>query len=420
MQRVDLLPEPSPLPTLPAERAMAWALPVAAWCCYGPLGLKYLGWLAATLLALVVLQQRHRWRAALQQPGMAWLLAFCAWLLLSAGWSVAPGHEIRAHAWAYVMPPTALLIAAACPQGLAERALQHFVGASAVVGLALVLHAHGQLDWGLLGSSTVTAEGNQRIMTSILLALGAALACSLVLMRGQSPRSRSGVLLLLAAVACLLGLASQDRRTGMLLLPLLLLALASIATRSWKLRVGLVLLVVAGATTVWTTSDTVRARFAEGETELQAYGPHSAAVTSWGQRARMLELTVAMVRERPLVGHGLGSWRTLLREKSVIGTALWDNSTPHNAYLLAAAQAGLPAALLLATWLLVLLRTAWCVGRVGGPALTVWLSIALCGLASAVLRDSKLALPLLLLAGLAGAVMRPALRDNRGLPRPRP
>lgn len=393
---------------------MAWTLPAASWCAWGPLGLKYLGWLVATGLAAAVLTQRGDWRAAWQQPAMRWMLVFTAWLLLSAMWSVAPGHVIVAHAWVYVLPPTALLIASACPQALGERALQHFVWASALVGLLLVLHTHAHLDLGWLGSSSVTAKGNQRIMTSILLALGTAMACSLALLRNGDSRAdrRRRAWLLLAAGACLLGLASQDRRTGMLLLPLLMLALVLAATRSLRLRLGMVVLVVASAAAVWTASDTVRARFAEGETELQAYGPHSAAMTSWGQRARMLVLTAGMVRERPLVGHGLGSWRTLLRDETVIGTAIWDNSTPHNEYLLVATQAGLPAAVLLIGWLMILLTTAWRAGRLGLPALMVWLSVALCGLASAVLRDTKLALPLLVLAGMAGALIRPPLRDN--------
>ncbi len=391
---------------------MAWTLPAAAWCCYGPLGLKYLGWLTATLLASAALQQRGRWRAALQQPAMPWLIGFTAWLWLSAAWSVAPWQEIIAHAWVYALPPTALLMAAACPPREAERALRHFVWASATVGLLLVLHTHAQLDLGWLGSSTVTAKGNQRIMTSILLALGTALAGCLVVRHPHGAARRQRRWLLLAAAACLLGLASQDRRTGMLLLPLLMLALVVAAAPSVKLKLGLLLLVLAAAAGVWTASDTVRARFAEGETELQAYGPQSPAMTSWGQRARMIELTVGMVHERPLVGHGLGSWRTLLRQETVIGTAIWDNSTPHNEYLLVATQAGLPAAVLLAIWLGILLVEAWRAGRIGLPALMVWLAVALCALASAVLRDTKLALPMLLLAGLAGAMMTPPLRDN--------
>ena len=159
----------------------------------------------------------------------------------------------------------------------------------------------------------------------------------------------------------------------------------------------------------------------EGYADLSTYSSSAPAVTSWGMRVRMFEITSDMVGERPVFGHGLGSWQLLWDQRVAPGTRLADNSTPHNEYLLVASQAGVLAAVLLLAWLLAMIAFAVRAGALGIPGLMAWLTFALVGLANAVLRDAKFALPLLLLAALATALgqssprkpgARPALRDN--------
>lgn len=384
-----------------AERALCALLPLAAWATYAPVGLKYTTWLLAVVLAAVSLQQQRRWPATWQQPGTPVLLGFLALMALSALWSRATWPRIGTHFWMYSLPLGAVLLACACPPAAARRSLQHFVAASGCVGLLAVLQAGGALpDWAVW-DSTVTATGNQRVVMSVLLALGSAIACWLAAGE-RRPRVRAAWLAAAALVAA--GLAVQDRRTGMLLLPVLLLVWAWASPRRWYVKGALAALVVLASLAVWTASDTVRARWAEGASELSSYTPDDAVDTSWGQRLRMLERTSAMVRERPFTGHGLGSWRVLWNERTTRGTLLADNSTPHNEYLLVAVQAGLPAALLLLAWLSWMALVSARAGHQGAPALMLWLTVALSGLAHAVLRDAKFALPLLLLAGLATAL----------------
>jgi len=386
-------------------------LPVAAWATYAPLGLKYLTWLLVVAMAAASLHQQRRWSSLWQQPGTQVLLAFLALMTLSALWSRATGPRIGTHLWMYSLPLGAALLACACPPAAARRALQHFVAASACVGLLTLLQAWGALPASALWDSTVAATGNQRIVTSVLLAIGAAVAGCLA--AGANGWRRQLPWLAAAAVVAA-GLASQDRRTGMLLLPVLLLALAWAMPRAWATKGAMAALVVLAAAGGWTASDTVRARFAEGLGELSSYTQTDAVATSWGQRLRMLELTATMVRERPLTGHGLGSWQPLWDERITPGTLLAENSTPHNEYLLVAVQAGVPAALLLLAWLLRMMGAAARAGRHGAPALMLWLTLALAALAHAVLRDAKFALPLLLLAATATALCRPATRPLPG------
>ncbi len=387
---------------------MAWLIPASAWATYAPVGVKYPIWLAVTTLSVAVVQQRHQWRATWCQPGPLLLLLWVAWMWISAGWSAAPGIDRAIHAWIYALPMGAIFIGAACPPALARRALVHFVVVSACVGALWVVHIHIGLPSSPLWSSTLwrstlSSTGNQRIVASVLLALGAALACWFV---AQESGTRRKAWFALAALLALAGLTAQDRRSGMLLLPLLLLAWCLALPRPLWWRARGVLAVAALAGTVWLASDDVRARFTEGSTELSAYRSSAAVTTSWGIRLRMLELTGEMVHERPLFGHGLGSWQEQWERRVPLGNRLADNSTPHNDYLMVAAQAGVPAAMLMLAWLLVMMGTAVRAGTPGIAALMVWFSVAATALANATLRDAKFGLPLLLLAGFAMALGR--------------
>ena len=279
----------------------------------------------------------------------------------------------------------------------------HFAVASGCVGGLWFVYARGGLPDSLLWQSTLSASGNQRIVASVLLALGAAVACWL-LPRQTGPARKT--VLALAALLATAGLASQDRRSGMLLLPLLFLAWALALPRPLVWRATLVAALALAAATVWMASETVRGRFAEGSNELSAYSSKAPVATSWGIRLRMLELTTDMVRERPVFGHGLGSWQQLWDQRVPFGTRLADNSTPHNDYLMVAAQAGVPAAVLLLGWLTVMAASAVRAGAAGVPALMAWFTLAATALANATLRDAKFALPLLLVAGLATAMTR--------------
>lgn len=386
-------------------------LPVAAWALYAPLGIKYTAYLTAVLLAVLALRGQTP-SAPLWKPWAPrlWLACF-ALLALSAAWSQAPWPHLVTHMWLYALPLGVVPLAAACPRGTALQTLKQYTMASAAVGVLSALHAAGLLPELALWSSTISAIGNQRIATSLLLALGAAIALWLAAQAG-SGRQRATWVALAAAAA--LGLVSQDRRTGMLMLPLLLLAWGLMSGAGLRGKGLMVLVVTAAVVLVASASSMVRARFAEGLNELQTYQSSDNAATSWGQRLRMYERTGEMVRERPWFGHGLGSWQQQWDARITPGTALLRNSTPHNEYLLVAQQAGIPAALLLTTALAASLQAALRAGTAGVPAMMFWLSIALAGLANAVLRDAKFSLALLLLAGVGQALYRPASRAHNG------
>lgn len=392
--------ERSPRPVL--HQAMAALLLAAAWACYLPLGMKYATVLGSIVCAVFVLQQQPR--TCLQQaPGLLPSGILLGWLALTALWTPASGLTVATHIGRYGLLLLVPLLACTCPPAMARRGLQHFVLVSALVGALLVLARMDllpQSPW--LWHTSVNAEGNQRIANSILLALGACLALWHLLHPGRKSRWAWA----LAGSLCMAGLAFQDRRTGMLLLPVLLLAWALARQPDWKRRLAGTAVIVVAAIATWQLSEGVRGRFAEGLTELQQFTSDDRVTTSWGQRLRMWEWTITMVQERPLVGHGVGSWQILWRQRVMPGTALADNTTPHNEYLLLAEQGGVVAVALWAWLLLAGLRHAWRAGAAGVPSVMAWTALAWAGLFNATLRDAKFALPLLLLAALSVAARR--------------
>lgn len=120
----------------------------------------------------------------------------------------------------------------------------------------------------------------------------------------------------------------------------------------------------------------------------------------------MLELTAQMVREHPLGRPGAGRWQGLWLQRTTPGAAVHANSTPHNNYLLLTQQGGVVALALLLAVLVTAFRQALRAGATAVPLLMVWTALALTANVSA-MRDAKFSLPLLLLAAVGVALIRP-------------
>lgn len=394
-----------------SARPLGALLVAAAWAAYLPLGWQYAAFLGCGLASMVRLSQAGRLDALARHPVFLATLALWAWLAVSASWTRAPVDAVVSHLWMYSLPlwVTPIALAATAAQG--QRALRHFVVASSLVAAAVLVDAGGLLPATVTWWPFARVSGNQRIAYSLLLALGASLAVLLAL---DAPSARARALAVGAALLCLAGLALQDRRTGMLAAPLLLAMLALVRQRSAARRLGLLALIAVVAGSTWLASDHVRQRFDEGMTELRAYRSDGEVATSWGMRARMLEVTGRIVLERPLAGHGVGSWVTEWRQRVAGSPALEAHTTPHNEYLLLAVQGGVIALLL------GLLLWAWALrgvvrrGRASVAPLLVLVALSWTAFFNVVLRDAKFAVPLLSLAALAWAASRPPAGGGGG------
>jgi hypothetical protein len=381
-----------------------------AWATFLPIGGKYLGYLGCGLAALVALHRAGTLHQLLRHPGFQAAAAFWSFALLSALWSSGSMRDIAGQLGLYSLLLLVPVIASGCPPAFARRALRHFALASAVVGLAIALDRHGWLPGSLLWHSTVEAEGNQRIVTSLVLALGSAIALAEALRSNEDMRQR-WVWVAVAALA-VLGLALQDRRTGMVALPVLLAVLGLAHQRRRHLGRALALLALVAGLSIaaWQWVPGVRGRINEGVQEMLAYRSTDAAATSWGMRLRLAEHSLDMARAAPIAGNGVGSWLVEWRRRVQPGLLISIHTTPHNEYLLVLSQLGAIGIVLLGWLLMGHLWRAWRAGDAGLAALVAWTAITWTGLFNVVLRDAKFGLPLLLVAGLAGAVQREASR----------
>lgn len=388
--------EPSPPPS-----ALPALIPVAAaWSLYLPLGCQYLVFLVGGVMALRLLawggwrasESRQPARQPARQPGVVLALLLFVWMAMSMLWSRAPLAGALAHLWYYSLPLWLLPWALTLKPQDGRRALRHFVVASVIAA-------------GLL--ATVWAEritGNQRIAVSLLFALAASFAVLETLDVQQSTRARAAWAG--AALCCVAALSVQDRRTGMFVLPVLMLVLVWRRQPKWWPRLALLGMLVAAVMLVWAGSSQVRSRVTEGLAELKNYQSQGDVQTSWGMRLRMLEVTASMVRERPLIGHGVGAWPFEWRQRSSGSALLTAHTTPHNEYMLVAAQGGAIGLGLLIATLLALGGMIRRRGRRADAALLVWLAFVVTALFNAALRDAKFALPLLMLGALAWAASR--------------
>jgi O-antigen ligase len=126
-------------------------------------------------------------------------------------------------------------------------------------------------------------------------------------------------------------------------------------------------------------------------------------------RLQFFEKTGQMILEKPLLGHGVGSWRQQYPIRAE-GLLTSNMSTPHNDYLLFAAELGLCGLLILLVIFFNLARTAVSstVGD-GMPLLMMTVALAIGSMFNAILRDWRFGVPFMLLLAIA---YRGSLRDS--------
>lgn len=391
---------PTAPPLRSGDRLVTWAAGLGAATVYAPIGLSYLFGLLLLLLFVALPGRGDRMRQALALPGAWCAVAFIALLAVSGLWSPAPADEIGSHLWHYALVVLVFVIPALMTPAQARTALTTFSVVSVACGGLLLLKGMDWLPEFRLWHNLRHYDGNRSISNALLLMLGASL-CLFRALEAHPARSRWQRAGWLAGVAVIgTGLVWQmPSRAAMLGLPLALVSAALLASRSWRQVAAVVIAVVSGSVLAWNASTNLQERFREGIEALHKYEAGSTEYTSWGTRSHMIRASLEMVADRPLLGHGAGSW---LGEWHKRGPQyLSKHVTAHNEYLMIAAQVGLVglALALLVAWKQV--RAAWLASPVpGAPALLVWFTVAWGGLFNVVLRDSAFGLPLLMLAGI--------------------
>jgi len=229
-----------------------------------------------------------------------------------------------------------------------------------------------------------------------------------VLLNRSLPPAQRGFLWLL------FGLISFDifflvaGRTGQIVYLLMLI----VTLLHWRLRTGLVigsLLLLVSVFLLPQLSPVVTQGISKASTDLAAF-QEGHADTSLGLRLTWHLHSLSLIKERPLLGHGTGSFKTEYARISGASNTPLMSENPHNDYLWLAVELGVLGGLLL---VLLMCSAAW-QGRVLQPAWRSTLFALLLGMGVATLANSfftdnisGLAFVLLTCALLSGPRVKP-------------
>jgi O-antigen ligase len=241
----------------------------------------------------------------------------------------------------------------------------------------------------------------------VLVSLAAALALHAGAQPGHSAGRGAAWWAVCAALVAMV-LWRCPSRTAQALALLLPLVAALCVLPTGRARAGLcaVALMVAAASWSW---------WGSAERSLPGVGAGTQARNAAGQlqasddnRRALYAATWQMVRERPLAGHGLGSWQAQWQRLNTRDDMRSFN-TAHSAPLQLWAEGGLAGLALLVAAGGAWLRCAWRAGLAGrgGPLLLVLLAWALESLVNATLRDAVFTTPMVVLMSLALAWSTP-------------
>ncbi len=368
-----------------------------------PIGLVYLGVVVFLISLLIAGDYRAKWATVRDNPmfwpvvslaGVSWLAALFLERPAEGFWS-GFGHYQT-----YLF----LLLFISVGKGAWQRRAVTVFFAGAVYAASLYYLAFLKVLPAVQPfTNYVVYSGNKSILLGILLAL----AAGWMFYELNAVTDRRAfwwrVGRFLYVTFALLFLATT--RTGVLIF-LLLCMLASLKYFSWSWRgmrwlAGL--LVIMGI--AWGLAADFRARTLGTVHDLQAFS-QGEKISSQGVRLGMYAVTSQIIAEKPLIGHGIATWTPLYAERAKpLGLDLV--STPHNEYLLHAAEMGaVGAAVLLWVWL-TQLAVAWKMGGDDGMRLLLLgIAIMVGGMFNAILRDAVFGLALMVLLAIPLAGVR--------------
>jgi O-antigen ligase len=298
---------------------------------------------ALTLLLLVawLAAGRYRYKYDALRANPVALAAIALWLLYAVGvlWAGDTGGNAGAYLGKYskllLLPVVATLLTDPRDR---ERALIAFAA-----GLLLTLALSYALWLGLLtpgrpftGDAANPTVFKKHITQNVLIAFGV-LLLSLFAWRAGSRWVRlvwTGLALLAAVNVLFLG----HGRTGYLVLAALVLA-GAIHLYRWRGAVAATLAIPLTAAALYTLAPTFHERVAMAVGEAKDWDRERSAGTAVGLRLEYYHNTLALVRDRPLLGVGTGGFPGAYAER-VRDTGMDQARNPHNQYLLTAAELG--------------------------------------------------------------------------------
>lgn len=385
-----------------------------AFCAYFPVGVMYLNLLLMLLALALSPHLVARLRNVRHSPLLLPMVFMIGWTFLAAAvgtWAPDTGTRL----FHIVRVGLLLVMGLMLTPSEVRTAFVAFLAASMLAALVVAAHHVWGLPayeiWGsLLSSRNNFSSGN---MITMATAFG---ICVFLAMRQGN--SRGDAILAWAAVLALGATVAlhAESRNAQLLLPTQALSAVLFRFRSAKALFSGVAAVLVIVAALWQLSPIMQVRFTAVLTQLQATETEADYSTSVGVRVRMYQEAFHGMAEHPLFGTGVGSWLPHWRSMSGVYAErlpaeerrrYTEINNPHNDFLLAGMETGVPGLLAMAWLLWRCLRQGW-VGRTVSDGLVVVMSVTLIGsaLVNAPLRDAALGMTLLWLLGVSVAGQR--------------
>ena len=282
-----------------------------------------------------------------------------------------------------------------------EKARDVYI-AGAIYGATVyyLSHLHILPDWIIFRNYAIYA-GNKSIALGIFHAIAAAWLLDLAL--SQTDKKALFIRLIAYFYISSAVLLFAMTRTGILLW--FLLSLISVLCHvKFSLRGMLSLLL--GLTTLfaaWQLSPVARER---AEVTIQSVRDfyHGQIGSGQGNRLQFIKITVEMILEKPVIGHGIGSWLEQYPERALQAGAdeTHGMSTPHNDYLLYGAELGLIGLVgLLTVYLTISIQSLKQIPQHGLGLFLIAVTLLVGSMFNALLRDWKFGMPMMILLAIA-------------------
>lgn len=367
-----------------------------------PVGIIYLGVLIFLLSWIFSGEYRHKWQTTKANPlfwpiiGMSIVTCVSALIsdhLASGFWNGFAHYQI------YIF----LLFFISVGAGEWQRRAVNFFYIGALYGATLYyLNLLGVLPASFPFNSYAVYAGNKSILLGILLAIAA--AWMLYDMTDLPNRRELWIRIIAFAYVTIALLLLTQTRTASLIFVLLymLILFRQLVHAPRKIFLLLAALIFMGG--VWQFSAGLNSRAANTLKDISTF-TQGGKVSNEGNRLEILSITSQIIAEKPWLGHGITTWMPTYAERAQ-GLSSAGMSTPHNDYLLYAAELGiLGLAALLWIWIMQLI-VAWKIGGQHGMFLGM-LGVAMMvgGMFNAILRDLVFGMPFMILLAipLAGA-----------------
>jgi len=392
------------------SRVVPWLAFSWGFCTFFPVGVAYAHMLL--LLVFLAVDMNRRLPGLPQQRLLLWpMAAVLVWTLvaLAAGAWVEDSPTRIFHIVRVLLLLLMGMLLTRHEAAMAIRGL--LVGALMAAWIVAAHHIWGMPPW-ILWNSLLTSRQNFSSANMIMLAIAAALFFHFGLRNDQNWIDR-WVAWLAALILAVTVAAHAVSRNAQILLPVLFALAVLYHYRAWRALWASMALVLAMVLGAFYGSPTTQTRFFDMVKEARQVANSSVYTTSVGERWRMHEEAVRGMLAHPVFGTGVGSWlprwRVVAQESMGALTPVqrqrhMEINNPHNDYLLAGMETGIPGMLAMVWLLLAFMVAGWRQwSTAGGVTIMLAVALAVTALINAPLRDAAMGMTLLWLLGASVA-----------------